>query len=997
MLMIYLTLAILRPDAVGQHLRKPADRPVQVDAQGVLRWEDDGAEVALFGVNYYTPCSIDYASLRALGLNHKETIDHDLLHFERMGLDALRLHVFDREISDERGNLIENEHLELLDYLIAEAKKRGIYTILTPIAWWYASPGTHGFSDLYDKAQMHTHPEAVAAQCNYLRQFVSHVNRYTGLAYAEDPAVPCFEIINEPIPAPNTPDDVVITYINTLYDAIRSTGTRKPIFYNGWGGRHAAVAEAKVEGCSFGWYPSGLASGGMLTRNFLPAVNDYPDMRDEVLNGKAKIVYEFDAADIPGGYIYPAIARAFRSGGAQIATQFQYDPLPLADTNVNWQTHFLNLVYAPSRAVSFAIAAEAFRRLPRLGQYGVYPESCRFGEFRVSYEEQLSEMVDDETFMYSNDTKTNPPTVSKLKRIVGCGSSPVVKYEGTGAYFLDRLAKGLWRLEVYPDCVWVADPFGSTSLQREVSRVYWRARRMAILLPDLGPRFVAERLLEPLESAQARNGAVVVSPGVYLLRRAGVPKPAGEFDVRFYAPPQRDLPPTVWHIPAKAGLEGQPLTVTCNVACALDPEQVVLHVHAPDGRLRSVSMHLAGPYRFETTIPSELAQKGILDYCITLASGGRELTFPEPEEGSREERFAEREPAVLLDCERLGVLPPVTVGGAPGEQAKAELSESTGVKVLRMTATGFGPPPSAAGLRLPVLPPGEALRGLNTLVVLARKIAEQTSHLEVALIGADDNQSAFGYDVPLESDFAEFRVPLKRLRPLWQTTGGRCQPEEVREIQLTFGSWLFPNAAKQAHGLEVRRIWLEYEPRLWHVPIHGAEDPVVLFAPKEPLPGIITELPYRQWIAPGSRPDTTCWHIEVERFGPPPNCLSVRADVSELVAVRKSTLVEHDTLRIRARAASLHTTAVEVVLTEDDGSPWGFTPHLTQEWQDIVVPLTELQYFSHWSHPENRGGPGDHCRPESLSGVHITFGAWLYPGSYDQQHGLEIEFIRLER
>ena len=30
----------------------PADRQAQVDAQGVMRWRDDGNEVAVFGVNY---------------------------------------------------------------------------------------------------------------------------------------------------------------------------------------------------------------------------------------------------------------------------------------------------------------------------------------------------------------------------------------------------------------------------------------------------------------------------------------------------------------------------------------------------------------------------------------------------------------------------------------------------------------------------------------------------------------------------------------------------------------------------------------------------------------------------------------------------------------------------------------------------------------------------------------------------------------------------------
>jgi len=995
MLRLCVLALLLSACVAAQYPRKPADRLLRMDAEGVLRWQDDGSEVALFGVNYYPPCSIDYANLTLMGIDHKETIDRDLLHFERLGLDALRLHVFDREISDEQGNLLDNDHVELLDYLIAEAKKRGIYTVLTPMAWWHAPGETRGFSNLYDKAQMHTDPAAVAAQRSYLQQFVSHRNRYTGLTYGEDPAVPCFEIINEPIPAPDTPEDVIVGYIDALYDAIRATGTQKPVFYNGWGGKHAAVARAKVEGCTFGWYPSGLVSGGVLTRNFLPLVDDYADMRDEVLARKAKIVYEFDAADIPGGYIYPAMARAFRSGGAQIATQFQYDALPLADTNVNWQTHFLSLVYAPNKTVSFAIAAEAFRRLPRLTEYGAYPTSCRFGDFRVSYEEQLGELITDETFLYSNSTDTRPPAPGKLTRIVGCGSSPVVQYEGTGAYFLDRLAEGVWRLEVYPDCVWVADPFGATRLDRETSRLYWRERGLTLRLPDLGGEFAAVALRPGGGLVEARDGRVVVSPGAYALRREGASAQV-KLDPTFHAPPQRDLPPAAWHVPVLATLEGSSLAVAATVAADSDPEQVSLQLrHAEGGAGPTIPMKRTAPYRYEGTVSPDLVRKGALTYCLAVEVGGRSPTFPTPAQGPASERFVKREPVTLLRFTGQETLPEPGFGGAPGQEAKAGFAEDTGA--LRLTATGFGPPPSAVGIRFPTEASGEARRGLNTLVVRARRVEPRTSHLEVALVGPGGNTEGHGVDVPLTPEFRDFRVPLARLKTLWQTRGGQCAPESVRDLQFAFGSWLFPHAAEEAHGVEVQSVGLEYEPEAWTVPVHGADDPCVIFAPREPVPGIITELPYRQWITSGSGPDTTAWHIEVERFDRQPSALGVRTDVADLMAIRRSVASEYNTLHLRARATEPQTTAVEVVIVEDDGAPWGFTPALTPEWREIEVPLSELRYFGHWWHPEDRGGEGDRCRPEKLAAVHFTFGAWLYPQTYARRHGFEIEFVRLEK
>ena len=126
-----------------------ADRLAEVDAQGVLRWRDTRDEVALFGVNYYPPFWHNYPDLKAVGADHRKVIDQDVAHFARMGLDAIRLHVFDREVSDHDGNLLDNEHLLLLDYLIARASERGIYTVLTPIAWWPVPGDSPGFSTLY--------------------------------------------------------------------------------------------------------------------------------------------------------------------------------------------------------------------------------------------------------------------------------------------------------------------------------------------------------------------------------------------------------------------------------------------------------------------------------------------------------------------------------------------------------------------------------------------------------------------------------------------------------------------------------------------------------------------------------------------------------------------------------------------------------------------------------------------------------------------------------
>ena len=89
---------------------------------GVLRYRDTGQEVSLFGVNYYVPHWQNYLELGTLGVDRDETIRNDLTHLKRMRLDLIRVHVFDREISDVEGNLRDNDHLRLLDRLIAEGR-----------------------------------------------------------------------------------------------------------------------------------------------------------------------------------------------------------------------------------------------------------------------------------------------------------------------------------------------------------------------------------------------------------------------------------------------------------------------------------------------------------------------------------------------------------------------------------------------------------------------------------------------------------------------------------------------------------------------------------------------------------------------------------------------------------------------------------------------------------------------------------------------------------
>jgi hypothetical protein len=232
---------------------------------------------------------------------------------------------------------------------------------------------------------------------------------------------------------------------------------------------------------------------------------------------KAKMSYEFDAGDVLQSTLYPAMARTFRTAGFQWATQFAYDPMATAWNNTEYQTHYLNLAYTPSKAISLMIASRVFQRVARNHSFGTYPEDTLFDVFRLSYALDLSEMNSEREFYYSNTTETLPKKPEALEHIAGVGNSPLVEYDGNGAYFIDKVSEGLYRLEVMPDVIQLTDPFGRASPEREVRRVLWRNHRMSIALQGLDEGFYITSASGKKENVKGKE--FDLTPGVYYLTK----------------------------------------------------------------------------------------------------------------------------------------------------------------------------------------------------------------------------------------------------------------------------------------------------------------------------------------------------------------------------------------------------------------------------------------------------------------------------------------------
>jgi hypothetical protein len=98
----------------------------------------------------------------------------------------------------------------------------------------------------------------------------------------------------------------------------------------------------------------------------------------------------------------------------------------------------------------------------------------------------------------------------------------VIEYDGTGAYFLDKLRAGVWRLEVYPDAVPVRDPFVMPRADKIVTRALYRAWPMRVRLPDLGDSFTVQPIARGNPAvSRASDARFRVTPGVYVLSARG--------------------------------------------------------------------------------------------------------------------------------------------------------------------------------------------------------------------------------------------------------------------------------------------------------------------------------------------------------------------------------------------------------------------------------------------------------------------------------------------
>ncbi len=852
-------LAFLLSFANSNAQNASAKGDVFVDGNGMMRWGKTKEEVQGFGVNYTVPFAHAYRSAKCMGIDPKKAIDNDIYHFSRLGFDLYRIHVWDTEISDTLGNLIENEHLDTFDYLLKKLKEKQINFVITPIAFWgngWPEPDEDapGFSHKYGKNDCLTNADAIKAQQNYLYQFLNHVNPYTGVAYKNEPNIIAFEVSNEPHHRGEA--ETVTKFVKGMTDAMRKTGTKKPIFYNISHAVHFTDAyfNGGIQGGTFQWYPTGLGYQRELSGNLLPNVDSYAIPFEENIkkhNG-AKLVYEFDAADVGKSYIYPAMARSFREAGIQIATHFAYDPTYLAYANTEYNTHYMNLVYTPQKALSLMISSEVFHQIPMYKNFGKYPKNTSFDNFKVDYQNDLAEYNAENKFIYTNCTFSKPVNENKLTQIAGFGNSEVVKYEGKGAYFLDKLSKGLWRLEVMPDAIWVEDPFGHNSPKKTVGVVNWEAWKMTVGLKDLGTNFTVEAINDENNfSTKVNETSFSIMPGTYILSKKGTSKKWSPNDdwknnklKDFYAPKSTVTKTYLKHSPIKEISETSALEITAQIVAVQTPEEVELWIYSGFKR-EILKMKRNNGYNYTAAVPAEMVKKGFLSYNIIVKEKSKSITFPANLEGKPTDwdyydrsayeisvvsasnpiyLFNAKNDADLLVKEWRNTFKLVPTEKPDEAEYQMNIEKLFVPDIENLAAK----PLYDYSFKQFILDKIEGrkvdLTSKKHLVFYGRALNDKPCKLQIALVMNDG--ASFGALIEIGTELKYYKLSLKDLKPVKTVTLPRPYPsflpyylehsinsnldiQKIESLQFSIGPGIAKNELEENHGIGIISVWLE--------------------------------------------------------------------------------------------------------------------------------------------------------------------------------------------
>ena len=156
-----------------------------------------GKPVRLYGVNLCGTANFP---------SHEEA-EMMVTRFKRLGYNAIRFHHHDSGTvkGSADGLTLSVENMDKFDYLLATAIREGFYLTTDlfvsrnhVIKWRHIGVDRDGLVDMQlFKALCALYDPAFENWCAYSRNFLTHVNPYTGRAYKDEPALSLISLINE--------------------------------------------------------------------------------------------------------------------------------------------------------------------------------------------------------------------------------------------------------------------------------------------------------------------------------------------------------------------------------------------------------------------------------------------------------------------------------------------------------------------------------------------------------------------------------------------------------------------------------------------------------------------------------------------------------------------------------------------------------------------------------------------------------------------------------
>ena len=249
-------------------LDRPAGKHGGVRSVGDRFQFEDGTPVKFWGVNlaYGGGCA-----------PAKKIADLTAARFAKFGVNGVRLHKFSYPknkmgIGDPNDSTtMDPEGLDRLDYFAAQLKQRGIYFGWSHTYNFHVCPGNRAKLVAYDEIAKNLHGDTYAfinfaedvqdLMIEMVVKLLGHKNPYTGLTYAEEPALSFLEMQNE--------DDI---FFYTSSGALKACPTYQRIF----AGRFAQWLQAKYgseQGLKAAWQDALKPDERLASRGIMPETN----------------------------------------------------------------------------------------------------------------------------------------------------------------------------------------------------------------------------------------------------------------------------------------------------------------------------------------------------------------------------------------------------------------------------------------------------------------------------------------------------------------------------------------------------------------------------------------------------------------------------------------------------------------------------------------------------------------------------------------------------